>query len=194
MYSTLCLKYRLCAIPSILQSVHLRALLSRMAPPPLVHRTQTQVILIGLYNGQRLGDEPPEDIVTYTRAIHAHPVPGHVDTHTSSTPGGGRGGSGDGVEASGSVGEGDESAHTRNDDGGSGGGGGGGAGAHDHDQDHGCTFVRLLLLRGRVMGAVLLGETDLEEAMENIILDGLDVSSFGPHLLDPDFDLDSAFD
>lgn len=30
--------------------------------------------------------------------------------------------------------------------------------------------------------------------MENLILDQLDVSSYGPALLDPDFELDHVFD
>ena len=45
-----------------------------------------------------------------------------------------------------------------------------------------------------MQGAVLLGDTDLEEAFENLILDGLDVSSYGPELLDPDVELDHLFD
>lgn len=30
--------------------------------------------------------------------------------------------------------------------------------------------------------------------MENLILDGLDVSQYGPSILDPDVDLDDIFD
>jgi pyridine nucleotide-disulfide oxidoreductase domain-containing protein 1 len=56
------------------------------------------------------------------------------------------------------------------------------------------TFVRILLLRGRIQGAVLIGDTDLEETMENLILDGLDVSQYGAALLDPAVDLDHVFD
>ena len=56
------------------------------------------------------------------------------------------------------------------------------------------TFVRVLLLRGRMMGAVLLGPTDLEETFENLILDGLDLSQYGPALLDPEVELDHMFD
>ncbi len=56
------------------------------------------------------------------------------------------------------------------------------------------TFVRVLLLRGRMQGAVLIGETDLEETFENLILDGLDLTQFGPGLLDPDIELDHVFD
>ena len=56
------------------------------------------------------------------------------------------------------------------------------------------TFVRVLLLRGKMVGAVLIGETDLEEAFENLILDGLDLSSYGPALLDPNMEIDHMFD
>lgn len=56
------------------------------------------------------------------------------------------------------------------------------------------TFVRVLLLRGKMQGAVLIGETDLEETFENLILDGLDLSGYGPGLLDPDIELDHVFD
>ena len=54
--------------------------------------------------------------------------------------------------------------------------------------------MRVLLLRGRLMGAVLIGNTGLEEPFENLILDGLDLSSIGPELLDPELDIDAIFD
>jgi len=61
-------------------------------------------------------------------------------------------------------------------------------------QGTGSTFVRVLLLRGRMQGAVLIGDTDLEETFENLILNQLDLSSYGPDLLDPDAELDHIFD
>ena len=85
------------------------------------------MILLGLYDGQRLQDEPEEDIVMYTRAT-------------------------------------DE------------------------------TFVRVILLRGRLQGAVLVGETDLEEVFENLILGGIDLSPYGPEILDPEAELEDYFD
>lgn len=54
--------------------------------------------------------------------------------------------------------------------------------------------MRVLLLRGKMAGAVLIGETGLEETFENLILDGLDLSSYGPALLDPDVEIDHMFD
>ena len=89
-----------------------------------------KVILLGLYNGQKLEGEPESDVVMYTRS-ETEPEP---------------------------------------------------------------TFVRVLLLRGRMMGAVLVGETGLEETFENLILGGVDLSRFGPELLDPEFDVADYFD
>lgn len=65
--------------------------------------------------------------------------------------------------------------------------------AGEGDSD-GPTFVRVLLRRGRLEGAVLVGETGLEETFENLILDGLDLGSLGPDLLDPEVELDHIFD
>ncbi len=60
--------------------------------------------------------------------------------------------------------------------------------------EDGPSFVRVLLLRGRMQGAVLIGESDLEETFENLILNGLDLSSYGPRILDPEVDLEAYFD
>ena len=45
-----------------------------------------------------------------------------------------------------------------------------------------------------MVGAVLIGETELEETFENLILDSLDLSSYGPALLDPNVEIDHMFD
>ena len=103
-------------------------------------------------------------------------------------------------------------------EGGNGGGGGGGGGGGDGGGGGGCggggsdivsysrqedpspshegMFVRVTLFRGRVVGAVLIGDSaaDLSETFEHLILDELDVSSIGPHLLDPDIDIEDFFD
>lgn len=55
-------------------------------------------------------------------------------------------------------------------------------------------YVKLVMVDGKIQGAVLIGETDLEEMCENLILDQLDVSSLGDQLLDPDIDIDDYFD
>ena len=55
-------------------------------------------------------------------------------------------------------------------------------------------YVKVCVLDGRVVGALLIGDTDLEEVMENLILNRLDVSTFGIGLLDPHIDLGDYFD
>ncbi|KAM7022285.1 LOW QUALITY PROTEIN: pyridine nucleotide-disulfide oxidoreductase domain-containing protein 1-like [Passerculus sandwichensis] len=47
---------------------------------------------------------------------------------------------------------------------------------------------------GRMMGAVLIGETDLEETFENLILNQMDLSAYGGDLLNPDIDIEDYFD
>ena len=47
---------------------------------------------------------------------------------------------------------------------------------------------------GRVIGATLIGETDLEETLENLILNQIDVSSLGEDLLNPNIDIEDYFD
>jgi NAD(P)H-nitrite reductase large subunit len=88
-----------------------------------------KVILLGLYNAQKLDAEPASDLVSYSRR----------DDATN-------------------------------------------------------TFARVLLLRGVMVGAALLGDTDLEETFENLILNQTDLTRFGPALLDPETDLGDYFD
>lgn len=58
----------------------------------------------------------------------------------------------------------------------------------------GSEYVKLILKDGRMQGAVLIGETDLEEMCENLILNQLDLTPFGEDLLNPDIDIDDYFD
>jgi hypothetical protein len=73
----------------------------------------------------------------------------------------------------------------------------------------GAEYVKLVLLHGRVVGALLVGDTDLEETMENLILNRIPVVSGGGvgadglghgsgvpllDLLDPDVDIEDYFD
>ena len=44
------------------------------------------------------------------------------------------------------------------------------------------------------MGAVLIGDTGLEETFENLILNAIDVSCIGLQLLDPEVDIEDYFD
>lgn len=55
-------------------------------------------------------------------------------------------------------------------------------------------YVKVVLYEGRMYGAVLVGETDLEETFENLILNGMDLSHFGENLLHPDVELEDYFD
>lgn len=59
---------------------------------------------------------------------------------------------------------------------------------------HGVEYVKLLLHQGLVVGAVLIGDTDLEETIENLILNQTDVSCYDINILQPDFEIDDYFD
>ena len=58
----------------------------------------------------------------------------------------------------------------------------------------GVEYLKLVVQAGKVHGAVLIGETEMEETCENLILDQLDISHFGENLLDPDIDIEDFFD
>lgn len=55
-------------------------------------------------------------------------------------------------------------------------------------------YIKYVLVDGRLQGAILIGETGLEETTENLILNQLDVSPYGDDLLNPDIDLEDYFD
>lgn len=55
-------------------------------------------------------------------------------------------------------------------------------------------YVKIILENGKMQGAVLIGETDLEEMCENLILNQLDLSMYGEDLLNPDIDIEDYFD
>ena len=71
---------------------------------------------------------------------------------------------------------------------------GGAAGSNQSKSTDTSTFVRVLLHKNKMVGAVLLGNTDLEETFENLILDQIDLARFGASLLDPEVDLEDYFD
>ena len=58
----------------------------------------------------------------------------------------------------------------------------------------GVEYLKLVVRDGKVQGAVLIGDTDMEETVENLILDQLDISQFGENLLSPDIDVEDYFD
>ncbi|XP_067110273.1 pyridine nucleotide-disulfide oxidoreductase domain-containing protein 1 [Osmerus mordax] len=55
-------------------------------------------------------------------------------------------------------------------------------------------YVKVVLSGGRMMGAVLIGETDLEETFENLILNQMDLTPYGDELLNPNIDIEDYFD
>eukprot|EP01083_Nonionella_stella_P222031 792664_1 len=52
-------------------------------------------------------------------------------------------------------------------------------------------FVKLIVQNGRVIGAVLIGDTDLEETFENLILNKTDISYYGDDFLKFNVDLEA---
>lgn len=55
-------------------------------------------------------------------------------------------------------------------------------------------YVKVVLSGGRMVGALLIGETDLEETFENLILNQMDLTPYGENLLNPDVDIEDYFD
>lgn len=62
----------------------------------------------------------------------------------------------------------------------------------------GAEYIKLVLWRGRLVGAILVGDTDLDETIENLVLNGLAVPSapdgLPVNLLDPEVDIEDFFD
>ncbi|XP_066954100.1 pyridine nucleotide-disulfide oxidoreductase domain-containing protein 1 isoform X3 [Macrobrachium rosenbergii] len=58
----------------------------------------------------------------------------------------------------------------------------------------GVEYIKCVMVEGRMQGALLIGETDLEETFENLILNQMDLSEFGEDLLNPDIDIEDYFD
>lgn len=55
-------------------------------------------------------------------------------------------------------------------------------------------YVKLIIKSGRIIGAVLVGESGLEETIENLIRDQIDVSAYKDHILDGTVDIEDYFD
>ncbi|XP_063886870.1 pyridine nucleotide-disulfide oxidoreductase domain-containing protein 1-like [Scylla paramamosain] len=58
----------------------------------------------------------------------------------------------------------------------------------------GMEYIKCVMVEGRMQGAVLIGETDMEETFENLILNQMDLSEYGEDLLNPDIDIEDYFD
>lgn len=54
--------------------------------------------------------------------------------------------------------------------------------------------LQVVLSGGKMVGAVLIGETDLEETFENLILNQMDLTLYGEELLNPNIDIEDYFD
>ncbi len=55
-------------------------------------------------------------------------------------------------------------------------------------------YVKLIVYQGKLVGALLIGDTDLEEVCENLILNGLNISGVGVDILNPEIDIADYFD
>ncbi|CAI5441094.1 unnamed protein product [Caenorhabditis angaria] len=55
-------------------------------------------------------------------------------------------------------------------------------------------LIRCILVDGRMIGALLIGETNLEETMENMILNGVDLRGIEETFLEPSVEIDDFFD
>lgn len=68
----------------------------------------------------------------------------------------------------------------------------------DHELLVRCTkgheYVKVVLREGKMVGAVLIGETDLEETFENLILNQMDLTPYKDELLNPNIDIEDYFD
>ncbi|KMY91130.1 pyridine nucleotide-disulfide oxidoreductase domain-containing protein 1 [Drosophila simulans] len=55
-------------------------------------------------------------------------------------------------------------------------------------------YIKFVLQNGRLRGAMLIGNTDLAETCENLILNGIDLEPYGDDILNPDIDIEDYFD
>ncbi|EDW25572.1 GL26669 [Drosophila persimilis] len=55
-------------------------------------------------------------------------------------------------------------------------------------------YIKFVLQNGRLRGAIMIGDTDLAETCENLILNGIDLEPYGDDILNPDIDIEDYFD
>lgn len=55
-------------------------------------------------------------------------------------------------------------------------------------------YIKYVLVDGKLQGAILIGDTGLEETTENLILNQLDLTPYGDDILNPDIDIEDYFD
>ena len=58
----------------------------------------------------------------------------------------------------------------------------------------GVEYVKAILKDNRMQGAILIGETDLEEVFENLILNQTNLIDVKDALLDPEINIEDYFD
>ena len=56
------------------------------------------------------------------------------------------------------------------------------------------SFIRVVIQDGKVKGAICIGHTEPSEVLENLIMDGLDVSAYGSDIVSGSLDLEDVFD
>ncbi|XP_068157122.1 pyridine nucleotide-disulfide oxidoreductase domain-containing protein 1 [Drosophila tropicalis] len=55
-------------------------------------------------------------------------------------------------------------------------------------------YIKFVMQNNRLRGAILVGNTDLAETCENLILNGIDLEPYGDDILNPDIDIEDYFD
>ncbi|XP_066157412.1 pyridine nucleotide-disulfide oxidoreductase domain-containing protein 1 [Euwallacea fornicatus] len=58
----------------------------------------------------------------------------------------------------------------------------------------GMEYIKLVIQDHKLQGAVLIGETDLEEMCENLILNQINLEPYGDDILNPNIDIEDYFD
>ena len=55
-------------------------------------------------------------------------------------------------------------------------------------------YAKVILMDGRVVGALIIGDIDLEEVLESLLISNIDLSFLSTRVLDPEIDLEDYFD
>ena len=55
-------------------------------------------------------------------------------------------------------------------------------------------YAKVILIDGRVVGALIIGDIDLEEVLESLLISNTDLSFLSTRVLDPEIDLEDYFD
>lgn len=55
-------------------------------------------------------------------------------------------------------------------------------------------YIKFVIKEKRLVGALLIGETGLEETCENLILNQIDLTPYGDDILNPNVDIEDYFD